>query len=109
MSKPIKIKEILRLKTIETISSSSWMVISFIPPFFIAYGVSYNASFLFYLMLILTFIPFLLIAGGIGITAAHLLTRIFSIKKLRISLLAIGLFLFISIISSGQVSVVYQS
>src|SRR4030043_369072 len=97
MSKPIKIKEILRLKTIETISSSSWMVISFIPPFFIAYGVSYNASFRFYLMLILTFIPFLLIAGGIGITAAHLLTRIFSMKKLRLSLLATGLFLFLSL------------
>jgi ABC-2 type transport system permease protein len=97
MSKPVKIKEILRLKTIETISSSSWMVISFIPPFFIAYGLSYNAPLCFYLMLILTFIPFLLIAGGIGITAAHLLTRIFSIKKLRLSLLATGLFLFLSL------------
>ena len=96
MSEPIGIKEILRLKTIETISNSSWMVISFIPPFFIAYGVSYNAPLRFYLMLILTFIPFLLMAGGIGITAAHLLTRIFSIKKLRLSLLATGLSLFLS-------------
>src|SRR4030043_287645 len=97
MSKPIKIKEILRLKTIETLSNSSWMVMSFIPPFFIAYGISYNAPLRFYLMLILTFIPFLLIAGGIGITTAHLLTKVFSIKKLRLSLLAIGLFLFTSI------------
>jgi ABC-2 type transport system permease protein len=97
MSKPIKIKEILRLKTIETISSSSWMVISFIPPFFIAYGISYNVLLRFYLVLILTFIPFLLIAGGIGITAAHLLIRIFSIKKIRLSLLATGLSLFLSL------------
>jgi ABC-2 type transport system permease protein len=73
------------------------MVISFIPPFFIAYGISYNALLRFYLVLILTFIPFLLIAGGIGITAAHLLIRIFSIKKIRLSLLAIGLFLFLAL------------
>jgi ABC-2 type transport system permease protein len=95
MSKPIKVKEILRLKTIEAIASSSWMVVSFIPPFFIAYGVSYNAPFLFYLMLILTFIPFLLMAGGIGIAVAHLLTRIFSVKKIRLALLFTGLLLFL--------------
>jgi ABC-2 type transport system permease protein len=97
LSKPIKTRDILRLKTIETISSSSWMVISFIPPFFIAYGINYHALFGFYLVLILTFIPFLLIAGGIGIASAHLLTRIFSIRNLRLSLLVIGLFLFITI------------
>ncbi|MEW6418878.1 MAG: hypothetical protein AB1480_12275 [Nitrospirota bacterium] len=95
MSKPIGIKDILRLKTIETISSSSWMVISFIPPFFIAYGVSYNAPLLFYIMLIVAFIPFLLISGGAGIAVAHLLTRVFPVKKTRLTLLALGLFLFI--------------
>ncbi len=97
MSKPIGIREILRLKTIETISNSSWMVISFIPPFFIAYGISYKVSILFYFMLILTFIFFLLISGGIGIALAHLLTRIFPVKKTRLVLLAIGLLIFVFI------------
>jgi len=95
LSKPVRIKEILRLKTIETIFSSSWMVISFIPPFFIAYGINYGASFLFYLVLILTFIPFILVSGGVGITIAHLLTRIFPVKKTRLAILAIGLITFI--------------
>ncbi len=95
LSKPVRIKEILRLKTIETIFSSSWMVISFIPPFFIAYGINYGASFLFYLVLILTFIPFILVSGGVGIAIAHLLTRIFPVKKTRLVLLAIGLIIFI--------------
>ena len=84
MSQPLKTKEILRLKATETIASSSWMVLSFIPPFFIAYGMNYHAPFFFYPVLILIFVPFLLIAGGIGISIAHLLTRIFSIKKLRL-------------------------
>jgi ABC-2 type transport system permease protein len=97
LSKPVKIKGVLRLKTIETIVSSSWMVISFMPPFFIAYGVSYDAPPIFYIFLILTFIPFLLIPGGIGILIAHLLTKIFPVKKVRLAMLAIGLFLFLSL------------
>ena len=36
MSKPIDIREILKLKVVETLISSSWMVISFLPPLFIA-------------------------------------------------------------------------
>lgn len=97
ISKPVEIREILRLKTIETTVSSSWMVISFMPPFFIAYGVSYGVPPLFYIFLILTFIPFLLIPGGIGILIAHLLTKVFPVKKVRLAILAIGLLLFLSI------------
>ncbi len=95
MSKPIEIKEILRLKAIETVISSSWMVISFIPPFFIAYGISYNAPFYFYIFFILLFIPFLIIFGSMGIILAHILTKIFPVKKIRIVMLVIGLFLFL--------------
>ncbi len=97
MSKPVGIRHIIGLKTVETITSSSWMVLSFIPPFFIAYGVNYRAPLYFYIVLTLTFIPFVLIWGGIGITLAHLLTRILSAKKLRLALLAAGLMLFIAI------------
>jgi ABC-2 type transport system permease protein len=97
MSKPIRIRHILGLKTVETITSSSWMVLSFIPPFFIAYGVNYQAPLYFHVMLTFTFISFILISGGIGITLAHLLTRIFSAQKLRLALLAAGLVLFIAL------------
>jgi ABC-2 type transport system permease protein len=97
MSKPIEVKEILRMKTVETIVSSSWMVISFMPPLFIAYGVSYGAPLYFYLFFILLFIPFLLIPGGIGILIAHVLTKIFPVKKARLAVLATGLLLFLSI------------
>ena len=94
MSKPVGTKYIIRLKTIETITSSSWMVFSFMPPFFIAYGLNYHAPLVFYLVLTFTFIPFVLISGGVGIILAHLLTRIFSAKKLRLLLLAAGVILF---------------
>jgi len=95
MSKPIDIREILNLKAIETLISSSWMVISFLPPLFIAYGVSYDTPYHFYIILLLTFIPFLLIPCSIGIALAHLLTRLFPARKMRFILLIIGLFLFL--------------
>jgi ABC-2 type transport system permease protein len=71
------------------------IVITFTPPLFIAYGISYHAPLYFYFMLVLTFIPFLLIPGNIGIVLAHLFTRLFPAKKTRFLLLAIGLFIFI--------------
>ena len=109
MSKPLKTKEILRLKTIETISGSSWMVISFIPPFFIAYGINYNATCLFYLVLILTFVPFS--AYNRRYRNYHCSSPYKGIfdKKITIILLAIGLLLIHIYIPSVQVSVVYQS
>jgi ABC-2 type transport system permease protein len=107
MSKPIDIREILNLKTIETLMSSSWMVISFLPPLFIAYGVSYHAPYHFYMILIVTFIPFLLIPCSIGIALAHLLTRVFPARKARFVLLVIGLclFLFVYIFFRSQWSI----
>lgn len=111
MSKPVDIREILRLKTIETITNSSWMVLSFMPPFFIAYGTSYDASPWFYIFLILTFIPFTLIPGGMGIVTAHLLTRVFPVKKIRLALLGTGLliFLFLYLFVRSQLPVDFES
>jgi len=104
MSKPIQIRDILNLKTIATFTSSSWMVLSFLPPLFIAYGVSYNAPYTFYMILLVIFIPFLLIPCGIGIVSAHLITRVFPVKKARFVLLVtgLGLFLFVYIFFRSQ-------
>ncbi|NWF76373.1 MAG: hypothetical protein HXY53_07395 [Nitrospirae bacterium] len=93
---PIRTQAILRAKTIDTIINSSWMVISFIPPIFIAYGINYQATLMFYIILIITFISFLFLSCGIGIIIAHLLTRIFSAKKIRLTLLGMGLLLFVT-------------
>ena len=49
LSKPVEIRDILRLKTFEAFINSSWMVLSFMPPVFIAYGISYGAPAGYYL------------------------------------------------------------
>ena len=77
LSKPVEIRDILRLKTFEAFMNSSWMVLSFIPPVFIAYGISYGAPAGYYLLILGCFLLFSLITAGIGITTAHMLTRLF--------------------------------
>lgn len=95
LSKPVHIRDIISLKTLETIFNSSWMVISFIPPVFVAYGVSYHAPALYYLVLMILFILFITMTAGIGITLSHVLTRIVPARRMLNIFLGAGLVLFL--------------
>ena len=97
LSKPIAMRDIIRLKSFETILNSSWMVMSFIPPVFIAYGVSYNASLNYYIAVFAAFMMFILITAGLGIIMAHILTRLFPAKRSRDILLGLGIILFLAL------------
>ncbi|MCX5718077.1 MAG: hypothetical protein NTW44_07235 [Nitrospirae bacterium] len=92
LSKPVEIRDILRLKTFEAFMNSSWMVFLFMPPVFIAYGISYGAAADYYLLILGCFLLFSLITAGIGITIAHILTRLFPAKRTRNVLLGTGVF-----------------
>ncbi|MBI4685068.1 MAG: hypothetical protein HY755_07695 [Nitrospirae bacterium] len=93
LSKPVEIRDIMRLKTPESFMNSSWMVLLFIPPVFIAYGVSYTAPAGYYLLVFGCFLLFSLITAGIGIPIAHILTRLFPAKSARNVLLGMGMFM----------------
>ena len=95
LAKPITTGDIIRLKWLETFLNSSWMVLSFVPPVFIAYGVSYHASAGYYISISFVFILFLLLSAGIGIGIAHILTRFFPARRMRITLLGAGMVLFL--------------
>ncbi|HBR22399.1 MAG TPA: hypothetical protein DD713_07545 [Nitrospiraceae bacterium] len=95
LSKPVEIRDILRLKTFEAFMNSSWMVLSFMPPVFIAYGIGYGAPAGYYLLVLGCFLLFSLITAGIGITTAHILTRLFPAKRTRNVLFGIGVVLFL--------------
>ncbi|MDI6744297.1 MAG: hypothetical protein QMD07_02855 [Thermodesulfovibrionales bacterium] len=95
LSKPVEIRDISRLKTFDSFINSSWMALSFMPPVFIAYGISYGAAAGYYLLVLGCFLLFSLITAGIGITTAHMLTRLFPAKRTRNVLLGIGVMLFL--------------
>lgn len=95
VSKPVGHSDILVFKTFQTVVSSSWMVLSFIPPVFIGFGTAYGAPSSYYIFVFLFFILFILITAGIGISATHVLTRLFPAKKVRDVFLFTGLLLFL--------------
>ncbi|MFZ2197098.1 MAG: hypothetical protein WAV13_05145 [Thermodesulfovibrionales bacterium] len=95
LTKPVSLKDIIRLKSLVTFFNSSWMVMSFIPPVFIAYGVSYHASADYYIVISSVFILFLLLTAGLGIGIAHLLIRFFPARRTKIVLMGVGMFLFL--------------
>jgi ABC-2 type transport system permease protein len=92
---PVKIEIIFRAKFIETIIDSSWITLIYGLPVFIAYGMVFKATVLYYLGLMLTIIPFLIIPAGIGIMVTMLLVNAFPARRAKDVLVLLGLLFFI--------------
>src|SRR5215510_3006498 len=60
-------------KFVETLVDSSWMVLLFSGPAFLAYGVVHGGGLTYYLIVLLTFIPFLVIPAALGVIATLIL------------------------------------
>ncbi|MBI5641657.1 MAG: hypothetical protein HZA17_14660 [Nitrospirae bacterium] len=95
LTRPVAAHDILRIKTFETVMNSSWMIMTFMPPFFLAYGVTYGAPAGYYGLVLACLIMFVLITAGIGISLAHILTRLFPAKRARDAMFGLGLMLFL--------------
>ncbi len=93
-SVPIRTENIFRAKFIETIIDSSWMTLIYGLPVFIAYGMAFKASVLYYLGLVLTIIPFLIIPAGIGIMVTMLLVNAFPARRAKDVLVLLSLVFF---------------
>jgi ABC-2 type transport system permease protein len=98
---PLSRPQFYAARFIETTVNSSWTVLFFSFPVFLAYGMVYSASLSYYLTLAGVIIPFLLIAAGAGIMLILLLVSIFPARRLKdiillVSIvLVVGVFLFI--------------
>ena len=68
---------------VENIVNSSWTVLFFSFPVFLAYGLVYKASLLYYLNLIGVIVPFLMISAAVGIVLILLLVYIFPARRLK--------------------------
>jgi ABC-2 type transport system permease protein len=85
----------------DTIIESSWMVVIFAVPAFLAYGIAHHAGVLFYLATVVTLPPFLIIPAAVGVGLTALLVNVFPARRTRdilalMSVLAIAiLYLFV--------------
>lgn len=94
-SAPIRIESIFRAKFIETIVDSSWITLIYGLPVFLAYGMVFKASLLYYAVLFLTIIPFLIIPAGLGIMVTMLLVNAFPARRAKDVLVLLGLLFFV--------------
>ena len=99
-SAPVSKEKVFFSKFLETTIDSSWMVLSFGLPVFMAYGVIYHSSFYYYLGLPLILLAFIIIPSGLGITITILISRIFPARMARkfLFLLSITVFVLLYII-----------
>ena len=83
LAAPIPPRRIHDARFVETTVASSWMVLLFGLPAFLAYGVVYQAGPLFYLGTVATLLPFLLIPAAIGVLVTTALVLVFPARRAR--------------------------
>ncbi|MFN8627125.1 MAG: hypothetical protein U0587_14225 [Candidatus Binatia bacterium] len=67
----------------ETLIESSWMVLAFAIPAFLAYGVAHRSGAIFYLAALAALPPFLAIAAAIGVAGTAILVNVFPARRTR--------------------------
>jgi ABC-2 type transport system permease protein len=83
LAAPITRRRVHQARFVETLLSSSWMVLLFGLPAFLAYGVVYAAGPLYYAGTVLTMIPFLVIPAAIGVLVTTGLVMVFPARRAR--------------------------
>ena len=78
-------------RLVESTLESSWMVVFFGFPIFLAYGVTHQAAAFYYLWFLLVLVAFLLIPAGIGALLTLVLVNVFPARKARELLILLGL------------------
>ena len=70
-------------RLLETLGSSSWMVLLMVLPVLAAYQVVYGGGPLFYGLVALTLVPYLLIPAAVGSAVTLILVRVFPARRTR--------------------------
>ena len=81
MASPLRLTNVFVSKFVQTLLYSSWMVLLFGLPIFIAFGQVQQATLAYYVWLIPTLLPFLIIPAGLGILGTMLLMRYFPAQQ----------------------------
>lgn len=80
---PIDWLDVYRARLLETLTSSSWMVVLMAAPIFSAYAVVYGGGFVFPLLALAAFIPFLVIPAVLGSMLTLILVNVFPARRTK--------------------------
>jgi ABC-2 type transport system permease protein len=87
LAAPLPFRRLHHARFLETVLASSWMVLLFGLPAFLAYGVVYGAGVQFYLGTLAVLVPFLIIPAALGVLVTTLLVLVFPARGTRDALL----------------------
>ena len=97
LSLPISRVTLFVSRLIETMSQSSWMALAFGLPVLGAYGLTYSAGPLYYILVLLILPTFLVIPATLGVSIATMLVTIFPARRIREALAGVGVLCLIAI------------
>jgi ABC-2 type transport system permease protein len=97
LSRPVPLDDIYYARLTETLVYSSWMVLLFALPVFLAYGWVYGVPWNYYAVFLGGLGPFLLIPSALGVLLAMVLVNIFPARRTKDILFLLTLFLVVGI------------
>ncbi len=83
VSLPVRKDDLFFSRLVETVIESSWMILLFGLPFFLAYGAVNYAPWYYYVAIPAVIIPFLLVPAGIGVIVTMALVNAFPARRMR--------------------------
>ena len=83
LSLPVHRSQFHLARFLDTLAQSSWMILVFGLPVFIAYGLTYGSSAIYYVMLAIVLPCFVAIPASLGVVVASLLVTLFPARRLR--------------------------
>jgi ABC-2 type transport system permease protein len=80
---PVDLRHLFYARCAETVIDSSWMMLLFALPAFLAYGVAHATGPAFYVVTALTLPPFVLIPAALGIAVTTVLVNVFPARRTK--------------------------
>ena len=96
-SLPIPAHKIFLARWIDSTFESSWMVIVYTLPVFIAFGIAYQTGLLFYSLILSTMVALAIIASGVSVIVVMLAVIIIPANRMRNVFLFLGILFFVII------------
>ncbi|MBN2467745.1 MAG: hypothetical protein JXD19_06290 [Deltaproteobacteria bacterium] len=82
-SLPVSLSDVYVAKLLETTVTSSWMVLLFGTPIFLAFGVVYHAPLMFYGYWVIVFVPLIITTSTLGVMFTMTLVTVFPARRTR--------------------------
>jgi ABC-2 type transport system permease protein len=97
MAAPVERENIFWARSTQSLITSAWMPVAFLLPVFLAFGYTFKAPALYYILLIPTSLPLVLIAGFASQTLVIILVNVLPARRTRDIVSLLGLLGFVAL------------